>query len=146
MERNTASESHTVTARDLVTGYIDALGAVGAAMRAASVPLERPADVLGLVRSRRIIAGRGRIGTYSYQVHGTGCLFTREDGTEIDTDFTGDGREIFDLWRLRRYAQTLPEPRDPAEQDLRSAVESLKPLPAEVRPGWFTVTGARPAA
>ncbi|MGW1108575.1 hypothetical protein [Streptomyces sp. NPDC002540] len=44
-------------------------------MRAAIPSLERLADVLGLVRSRRIISRSGHIGAYSYTVHGAGCRY-----------------------------------------------------------------------
>ncbi|SCE38696.1 hypothetical protein GA0115240_156414 [Streptomyces sp. DvalAA-14] len=135
-----------VTERDLVIGYIDDLHAVGVAVRAAITPLERLADVLGLVRSHRIISGSGEIGAYSYRVHGAGCLFITDNGTEIDVDFAADGREIFDFWRLRCYGRSLPEPHDPTEEDLRSAVESLKPPLVEVRPGWFSVAEAGASA
>ncbi|MGW0969996.1 DUF6896 domain-containing protein [Streptomyces sp. NPDC002516] len=141
-QSSTAQEPHVATARDLVIGYIDALNAVGVAVRAALTPLERLGDMLSLVRSHRIISRSGEIGAYSYQVHGAGCLFISGNGTEIDVDFAADGREIFDFWRLRCYGRSLPEPHDPTEQDLRSAVESLKPMLVEVRPGWFSVAEA----
>lgn len=54
-------------------------------------------------------------------------------------DFAADRSEIFDLWRLRCYGLSLPEPLDVTDQDLRSAVRSLQPLLAEIRPGWFSV-------
>ncbi|MGW0704191.1 DUF6896 domain-containing protein [Streptomyces sp. NPDC002867] len=133
------------TARDLVIGYVDALNAAREAMRASIPPLEQLADVLGLVRSHRI-SRSGEAGTYFYRVHGAGCLFISQNGSEIDVDFAGDGAEIFDLWRLHRYGQSLPVPLDPTDQDLRSAVESLKPLLAEKRPGWFSVAEAKASA
>ncbi|WP_437029759.1 DUF6896 domain-containing protein [Streptomyces sp. enrichment culture] len=114
--------------------------AVDAAMRAAIPSLERLADVLGLVRSHRIVSRSGRVGTYSYSVHGAGCRFVSDDGIEVDVDFASDGSEIFDLWRLRWYGLSLPEPLDVTDQDLRTAVRSLQPLLTEVRPGWFSVT------
>ncbi|MEV0530159.1 hypothetical protein AB0I66_42825 [Streptomyces sp. NPDC050439] len=108
------------------------------AVRVAVPSVERLADVLGLVRSRRI--GRsGHVAGYAYTVHGAGCRFVGEDGIEVDVDFTADGREIFDLWRLRGYGLSLPEPVDVTDQDLRAAVRSLQPLLTEVRPGWFSV-------
>ncbi|MER5312189.1 hypothetical protein ABT034_30910 [Streptomyces sp. NPDC002773] len=110
-------------------------------MRAAIPSLERLADVLGLVRLRRIISRSGQVGTYSYEVHGAGCLFVSDNGIEIDVDFATDGSEIFDLWRLRWYGLSLPEPLDVTDQDLLSAVRSLHPLLTEVRPGWFSVAG-----
>jgi hypothetical protein len=127
------------TARDLVLGYVHALNAIDKAMRAAIPSLERLADVLGLVRSRRIISRSGHVGTYSYTVHGAGCRFVSDNGAEVDVDFAADGSEVFDLWRLRRYGLSLPEPLEVTDQDLRSAVRSLQPLLTEVRPGWFSV-------
>lgn len=142
MEPGSAPEEPcAVTARDLVIGYIDALNAVGAAMRE-SIPLERPADILSLARTYRDMGRSGGIGTYHYRIHGAGCLFVSDDGTEIDVDFTAGCGEIFDFWRLRRYGRSLPEPCDPTDQELRSAVESLKPQLIELRPGWFSVAEA----
>ncbi|MET8745939.1 hypothetical protein [Streptomyces sp. NPDC004728] len=126
-------------AQDLVLGYVHALNAIDEAMKVAIPPLERLADVLGLARSRRRISRSGYIGTYSYTVHGAGCRFVSDNGTEVDVDFAADGSEIFDLWRLRWYGLSLPEPVDVTDQDLRSAVRSLQPLLTEVRPGWFSV-------
>jgi hypothetical protein len=54
-------------------------------------------------------------------------------------DFAADGSEAFDLWRLRWYGLSLPQPLDVTDQDLRSAVRSPQPLLDEVRPGWFSV-------
>ncbi|WP_329224697.1 hypothetical protein OG488_00125 [Streptomyces sp. NBC_01460] len=125
-------------ARGLVLGFVGALNAVDEAMRAAIPSLERLADVLGLVRSRRI-SRSGQVGTYSYTVHGAGCRFASDNGTEVDVDFAAEGSEIFDLWRLRWYGLSLPEPLDVTDQDMRTAVRSLQPLLAEVRPGWFSV-------
>ncbi|WAU82264.1 hypothetical protein O1Q96_22415 [Streptomyces sp. Qhu-G9] len=100
--------------------------------------LERLVDVVGLARSRRI-SRSDHIGTYFYKVHGAGCLFVGDNGTEVDLDFAADGSEVFDLWRLRGYGLSLPEPLDVTDQDLRSAVQSLQPLLTEVRPGWYSV-------
>lgn len=126
-------------ARELVLGYVHSLNAVDEAMSAAIPSLERLADVLGLVRSRRIISRSGHVGTYSYTVHGAGCRFVCDDGAEVDVDFAADGSVIFDLWRLRWYGLSLPEPLDVTYEDLRDAVRALQPLLTEVRPGWFSV-------
>ncbi|MER6952782.1 hypothetical protein [Streptomyces sp. NPDC000618] len=125
-------------ARDLVLGYVRALNAIDEAMRAAIPSIERLADVVGLARSRRI-SRSDHIGTYSYKVHGAGCRFVSDNGTDVDVDFAADGSEVFDLWRLRWFGLSLPEPLDVTDQDLRSAVQSLQPLLNEVRPGWFSV-------
>lgn len=125
-------------ARDLVLGYVRALNAIDEAMRVAIPSLERLADVLGLARSRRI-SRSGHIDTYSYTVHGAGCRFVSGNGTEVDVDFEADGSEVFDLWRLRWYGLSLPDPLGVTDEDLRSAVRSLQPPLVEVRPGWFNV-------
>ncbi|MFF6913689.1 DUF6896 domain-containing protein [Streptomyces sp. NPDC012466] len=78
-------------------------------------------------------------------MHGAGCLLTSPDGVEVDVDFTADGTEIFDLWRLGRYAESLPSPAVPSGDALRSAVGALAgPVLTEVRPGWFAVSPASP--
>ncbi|MET7987484.1 hypothetical protein [Streptomyces sp. NPDC005281] len=125
-------------ARDLVLGYVRALNAIDEAMRVAIPSLERLVDVLGLARSRRI-SRSDHVGAYFYKVHGAGCSFVGDNGIEVDVDFAADGSEIFDLWRLRRYGLSLPDPLDVTDQDLRSAAQSLQPPLAEVRPGWFSV-------
>lgn len=125
-------------ARDLVLGYVRALNTVDETVRAALPSLDRLADLLGLARSRRI-SRSDRIGTYSYTVHGAGCRFVSGDGTEVDVDFAADGSNVFDLWRLRQYELSLPEPLDVTDDELRAAVRSLRPLLNEVRPGWFCV-------
>lgn len=124
---------------DLVLGYVRALHVVDEAVRVAVPSLGRLADVLGLVRSHRIISRSGDVDAYSYKVHGAGCLFVSDNGVEVDVDFAADGSEVFDLWRLRQYGLSLPEPLDVTNEDLRSAVQSLQPLLTEVRPGWFSV-------
>ncbi|WP_327180826.1 DUF6896 domain-containing protein [Streptomyces sp. NBC_01334] len=125
-------------ARDLVLGYVRALNAIDEAMRMAIPSLERLVDVVGLVRSRRI-SRSGHIGSYFYKVHGAGCRFVSDNGIEVDVDFAVDGREVFDLWRLRGYGLSLPELLDVTEQEMWSAVQSLQPPLNEVRPGWFSV-------
>ncbi|MFJ9822626.1 DUF6896 domain-containing protein [Streptomyces sp. NPDC101151] len=119
-------------------GYVRALNAIDEAMRVAIPSLERLADTIGLARSRRI-SRSGHIGTYAYKVHGAGCRFVSDNGTEVDVDFAADGSEVFDLWRLRGYGLSLPKPLDVTDEDLRAAVRLLQPLLTEVRPGWFSV-------
>lgn len=132
---------HQATApRELVVGFVSALGAASAAVREAVPSMERLADLLVLAHSGNI-SRHGEAGGYSYAVHGVGCRLAGPDGIDIDVDFAADGTEVFDFWRLRCYGQSLPAPVDPSVEDLRSAVEELKDLLTEVRPGWFTVSG-----
>ncbi|MFJ6405588.1 DUF6896 domain-containing protein [Streptomyces hydrogenans] len=125
-------------ARELVLRFVRVLRATDGAVRSAIPSLGRLKDFHGLVRSRRI--GRsGHVGTSTYTVHGAGCRFVSDDGTEVDVDFAADGSEIFDPWRLRHHGLSLPQPVDVTEKDLLSAARSLRPLLTEVRPGWFGV-------
>lgn len=97
--------------RDLVLDYVRALHAIDEAMRVAIPSLERLVDVVDLARSRRI-SRSDHIGTYFYKVHGAGCRFVGDNGRQVDVDFAADGSEVFDLWRLRAYGLSLPEPLD----------------------------------
>lgn len=137
-----ASRHQVPAARDLVLGFVGALGAARAAARESMPSLDRLADLLVLARSGEI-SRRGEVGGYSYAVHGAGCRLASPNGSDIDVDFAADGTEIFDFWRLRRFGRSLPTPVDPSAEDLRSAVEELKDLLTEVRPGWFTASGSR---
>ncbi|MFG2593118.1 DUF6896 domain-containing protein [Streptomyces sp. NPDC048438] len=82
-------------ARDLVLGYVHALNAIDEAVRVVLPSLERLADVLGLARSHRI-SRSGHIGAYSYMIHGAGCRFVSDNGTEVDVDFAADGGDVFE--------------------------------------------------
>ncbi|MEL5953984.1 hypothetical protein AADR41_04200 [Streptomyces sp. CLV115] len=120
--------------------FVDALGTARAAVRMSVPSLHRLADLLALARSGEI-SRRGEVGGYSYAVHGAGCRPAGPDGIDIDVDFTADGTEIFDFWRLRLFGRSRPTPVDPTPKDLRSAVEALDDVLTEVGPGWFTVSG-----
>ncbi|MEU2674495.1 hypothetical protein ABZ622_37735 [Streptomyces sp. NPDC007164] len=130
-----------LAARDLVLGFVGALGAARTTVRMSVPSLHRLADLLALVHSGEI-SRRGEAGGYSYAVHGVGCRLASPDGIDIDVDFAADGTEIFDFWRLRLFGRSLPTPVDPAAEDLRAAVEALDGVLTEVRPGWFAVSGA----
>jgi hypothetical protein len=70
---------------------------------------------------------------------GQGAVSSAATALRSIVDFAADGSEAFDLWRLRWYGLSLPQPLDVTDQDLRSAVRSPQPLLDEVRPGWFSV-------
>ncbi|MFI2466375.1 DUF6896 domain-containing protein [Streptomyces globisporus] len=61
----------------------------------------RPGPMQRLLRYARGHSRRPPARHYSYTVHGTGCRFVSDNGTEADLDVATDGSEIFDLWRLR---------------------------------------------
>ncbi|MFI9583681.1 DUF6896 domain-containing protein [Streptomyces sp. NPDC052236] len=131
------------TARAVVLGFVHALDAASATLREALPQLEQLADMLGLARSKQI-SRRGHAGGYEYLVHGFGCRLTDADGITVDVDFAG-GAEVFDLWRLRHYGQSLPAPLDPPQEELLAAISGLNDLLTEVSPGWFAVSGRQAA-
>ncbi|MFF0189621.1 DUF6896 domain-containing protein [Streptomyces sp. NPDC005244] len=123
-------------ARGLLLGFVAALDEARAAVRASIPAVKELGDLLALVRSGEIDR-RGRAGGYAYVVHGAGCRLTSPAGIDVDVDFTADGAEIFDFWRLRAYGRSLPTPVAPSEAGLRAAVEGLTTLLTKVAPGWF---------
>ncbi|MFE9431037.1 DUF6896 domain-containing protein [Streptomyces sp. NPDC006640] len=129
-------------AQGLLLGFVAALGDARAAASASVPTVERLADLPALVRSGRI-SRRGEAGGYTYLVHGAGCRLTSPAGIDVDVDFTADGAEIFDFWRLRAYGRSLPTPVNPSEKGLRAALDGLTDLLTEVRPGWFNAPESR---
>ncbi|WP_406099923.1 DUF6896 domain-containing protein [Streptomyces sp. NBC_01013] len=76
----------------------------------------------------------GRVGTYSYTVHGAGCRFVSDNGTEVDVDFAADESEVFDLWRLRRYGLSRDQGFDAALP--QQAAVPTRPLKTTLRVRW----------
>ncbi|WP_241539878.1 hypothetical protein [Streptomyces sp. M41(2017)] len=144
-EGDGGSRRDAEAARVLLLGFLAALGDARAEVSASVPSVERLADLPALVRSG-LIARRGEAGGHTYLVHEAGCRLTSPSGIDVDVDFTADGAEIFDFWRLRTHGRSLPTPVDPSEKDLRAAVDGLTDLLAEVRPGWFNATGSRRGA
>lgn len=75
-----------------------------------------------------------------FEVHGQGCLVEFATGELIDFDWDESGWEVFDAWRLRRYARSC----GCSESD-EALVEAARSLVGdelvEVRLGWFAVNG-----
>lgn len=132
-------------ARGLLLGFVAALDDARAAVRASIPAVKELGDLLALVRSGEIDR-RGRAGGYAYVVHGAGCRLTSPAGIDVDVDFTADGAEIFDFWRLRVYGRSLPTPVAPSEADLRAAVEGLTDPLTNVAPGWFIAPASHRSA
>ncbi|MDU0294660.1 DUF6896 domain-containing protein [Saccharothrix longispora] len=98
-----------------------------------------------LAARRGSVSRRGEIGgKFKYSVHGVGCLFEDSRGREVDVDFADDGAEIFDAWRILRFAESLenasPVDADAVQMRCRAMVEQR--LLREVRPGWFSCEAA----
>jgi hypothetical protein len=73
-----------------------------------------------------------------FQVHGIGCVIEVTGGEIVDFDWDIDGREVFDGWRLRRYARSRGE--DFPEASLVTAARALDGI-VETQPGWFAMEG-----
>ncbi|GAB2582384.1 hypothetical protein GCM10027168_13980 [Streptomyces capparidis] len=136
------AERQPPSAEDVVRSFVTALGAASAAVREALPEAERLADLPALARSGRI-GRRGEVGGHRYAVHDAGCRLIDPGGLDVDVDFA-DGAAVFDIWRLRCHGRSLPGPVDPSPEELRHAIRGLGGLLAEVRPGWYAVTGHDP--
>lgn len=81
----------------------------------------------------------GRLdGIGHFELHGQGCRVDLDSGTVVDFDWDQDSREVFDGWRLQRFAKSLGDSGvsesalvDAARRDVRLN---------ETRSGWFAVT------
>jgi hypothetical protein len=81
----------------------------------------------------------GRLdGLGDLELHGQGCRVDLDSGTVVDFDWDQDPREVFDGWRLQRFAKSLGDPGvaagalvDAARRDVRLH---------ETRSGWFALT------
>ncbi|GAA4623206.1 DUF6896 domain-containing protein [Cellulomonas oligotrophica] len=80
----------------------------------------------------------GRIGGVGmFELHGQGCRFELESGATVDFDWDAQGREIFDAWRLCRFARSLGEEHIASGSILDAALGDSRLQ--EVKPGWFAV-------
>jgi hypothetical protein len=79
-----------------------------------------------------------RVGSYTF--HGVGCRFEFETGEEVDFDWNADGAPTFDVWRLRRYAQSI-NAKAPVDAELLAACRELtaQGLLREASEGWFVL-------
>ena len=90
-----------------------------------------------LPRGGGVAVREGRLeGLGTFHLHGSGCLVELMSGEIIDFDWNADGNEIFDGWRLRRYALSRGE--DFREADLVTAARADDGI-VETEPGWFTL-------
>lgn len=74
-------------------------------------------------------------GIGEFRMHGIGCRFDLISGEIVDFDWDADGRESFDAWRLKIYADSLGFGSE-SQDSLRDAARRTAGL-TEVRPGWF---------
>lgn len=95
---------------DLVASFVAAaqrqLSVVG---RDLGIPPESVlAELVGGALQRRRPRRGVTASCVGYQVHGLGCLFIdRRDRSEIDLDELPDGRPTFDVWRVKRWAESM---------------------------------------
>jgi hypothetical protein len=95
-------------------------------------PLQLVPRLGGLRKRSGLLEGLG-----DYQVHGHGCRFELSSGALVDFDWDQEGRETFDVWRLRQFAQSIGYP-DATQEELAEAARS-EVLLEETRPGWFAL-------
>jgi hypothetical protein len=79
-------------------------------------------------------------GVGDFELHGQGCRVDLLSGEVIDFDWDQSGREVFDGWRLQRFARSLDVSGLPESALVEAARRDARF--EEVRPGWFAI--ARP--
>jgi hypothetical protein len=132
----------TAVAERLVQGYLDDLRRVRAAVLSGAPEF---GDSLKSVWTR-IRAGElprtGELpGGFHYRAHGAGCRFTDADDVEVDIDFTEDGVEMFDSWRVEMNARSRGFDDSVRREDLSSALAHSGQVTV-VKDGWYTLVEA----
>ncbi|MFI2349363.1 DUF6896 domain-containing protein [Streptomyces sp. NPDC019443] len=133
------------SAREYVLEFVSALASVKQSMVASYPELRTLSDVIPLVRrgdmDRR---GASREGV-SYAIHGFGCRMVDREGREVDVDFLPDGSEVFDDWRVIRFAESLDDGIAISRENVLSSCRELvrDGILEEVRAGWFGPAGLK---
>ena len=66
-----------------------------------------------------VLAGLGR-----FKLHGNGCQFELDSGADLDVDWDGEGRVVFDSWRILMYARSIGDERVEQEGLRLAAIEA----------------------
>ncbi|GGV50095.1 hypothetical protein GCM10010495_79810 [Kitasatospora herbaricolor] len=124
-----------------VKGYLEALARLRAAFAEGCPDLGSSLALVAKRARARELAKSGELsGGIEYSVHGSGCLFTDPSGYEIDVDFLGDGTEVFDSWRIRRFSLSrgieFPAGQDELTRECRRMV--MIGVLGEPVEGWFS--------
>lgn len=124
-----------------VEAYLRALSRVRAAVQRFCPGVEVLADLLRLYRSGAL----GKTGTIcedlAYNFHGSGCLFSEADGSEIDVDSLDGVLEVFDSWRIRRFSVSAENEPSLRLDEIVGVCRSLvsRGRLTEPRSGWFSI-------
>lgn len=80
----------------------------------------------------------GRLdGLGDFELHGQGCRVDLDSGAVVDFDWDQDSREVFDGWRLQRFAKSLGDSGVAASALVDAARRNV--LLHETTSGWFAV-------
>ncbi|WP_418057503.1 DUF6896 domain-containing protein [Pimelobacter simplex] len=80
-------------------------------------------------------------GRVRFQLHGIGCRFELDDGTDVDVDWDDNGYAVFDSWRILMYAHSIGDER--VERDELRVAAAEHPRLTQVTPDWFTWSDGR---
>ena len=73
-----------------------------------------------------------------FELHGSGCRIDLLTGEVVDFDWDADRREVFDAWRLHRFARSVGAGILHEETLAEAARQDTRLV--EVRTGWFAIT------
>ncbi|WP_434091446.1 DUF6896 domain-containing protein [Streptomyces bluensis] len=124
-----------------VEAYLQALSRVRSAVQRCHPGGGGMARLLHLYRSRSIEKTGTICEGLEYNFHGSGCIFVEADGAEVDVDFLEGGLEVFDPWRVRRFAMSVESEPSGSLEEIAVACRSLvsQGRLTEPRSGWFSI-------
>lgn len=109
-----------------VEAYLQALSRVRGAVQRCHPEAEGLADLLRLYRSRALEKAGTICEGLEYNFHGSGCLFTEIDGAEVDVDFLDGELDVFDSWRVRRFAMSVESESSLSLEEIAEACRSFQ--------------------
>lgn len=129
------------TGEDALRSFLRKLRELRADIASSCSDFRSPVELFRLAVNG-VVPRRGVLfGDCDYSVHGYGCSFAYQSGEIVDVDFSQDGAEIFDAWRVWLYASSIPEVSGVSREQVSDAcfvlVDSGELL--EHGSGWFRV-------
>ena len=131
-----------MTAREVVTAYLAALGLAVRALVQSTDGVERAGATMPMTA---VIPGGKRVrvvevhGLGTLRIHGRGCVAEFESGEDVDFDWDADGHPVFDAWRLRSFSRSIGL--EMSAQELMNEARSMarSGILKEIPGGWFRV-------
>ena len=109
----------------------------------ASLGVEESIQGLLLAVRRREVPREGVANDVTYSIHGIGCRMQLPESGIVDVDLTPEGTEIFDAWRIKRFARSLDRDTELEDDGIDEACRTFvaRGILAEVLPMKYSIIG-----